>query len=93
MSVLRFGWSAAKAAQNLRKHHVSIDAAVTVFGDEQARLIADPDHSLEENRFALLGLNGPLRLPVVVHCYRAGDDLIRLISARRAIRAEARQYG
>ncbi len=92
MSALRFEWGALKAAQNLRNQRVAFEEAVTVFSDEHARLIADPDHSATEDRFALLGLSGRLRLLVVVHCDRAGDDVIRLISARRATRAEARQY-
>jgi len=92
VSALRFEWGALKAAQNLRNQRVAFEEAVTVFSDEHARLIADPDHSATEDRFALLGLSGRLRLLVVVHCDRAGDDVIRLISARRATRAEARQY-
>ena len=93
MSALHFEWRALKAAQSLRKHRVAFEEGVAVFSDEHARLIADPDHSATEDRFVLLGLSGRLRLLLVVHGDRAGDDVIRLISARRATRAEARQYG
>jgi uncharacterized DUF497 family protein len=63
-----------------------------VFGDENALLIADPEHSEEEDRFILLGFSNRLRLLVVSHTYRAEGNLIRLISARRATRGESRQY-
>lgn len=92
MNALRFEWSSAKAELNARKHQVGFDEAVTVFGDEHARLIADPDHSDTEERYVLLGLSSRLRLLVVVHVYRAGDEVIRLISARAATRGEARHY-
>jgi uncharacterized DUF497 family protein len=69
---LHFEGSALKAAQNLRKHRVAFEEAVTLFSDEHARLIADPDHSATEDRFVLLGLSGRLRLLVVVHCYPGG---------------------
>jgi hypothetical protein len=52
----------------------------------------DPAHSRDEDRFVLLGLSQAMRLLVVVHCYRAADSVIRIISARRATRAEQRQY-
>lgn len=81
-----------KAATNRRKHGVSFSEAETVFADEHALLLNDPEHSETEDRFLLLGLSGALRVLVVVHCYRAGDTVIRLISARRADREEQRQY-
>ena len=62
------------------------EEAQTVFFDEQALLIADPDHSEQEERFVLLGLSSGLRTLVVCHCYRREGDVIRLISARRANR-------
>lgn len=84
MPALRFEWDAKKAAVNLRKHKVSFEDAKTAFSDEHALLIDDPDHSEEEDRFVLLGLSASLRLLVVVHCYRADGNVIRLISARKA---------
>jgi uncharacterized DUF497 family protein len=90
--VLRFEWDLAKAAANLRKHGISFEDAQTAFSDEHARLVDDPDHSAEEERFVLLGLSSSLRLLVVAHCYRSADSIIRIISARRATKAEERSY-
>ncbi len=92
MGELRFAWDAAKAAANARKHGVSFTEAQTVFSDERALLLDGPDHSVMEDRFVLLGLSAKLRALVVVHCYRENEDVIRLISARKATRAERRQY-
>src|SRR5437667_10916294 len=92
MSDLRFEWDPRKAAQNLRKHGVSFTEAETVFSDERALLLADPDHSVEEDRFLMLGLSSGLRLLVVFHCYRAQDSVIRIFSARRASQSERAQY-
>jgi len=92
MTALRFEWDRRKATANLRKHGVSFEEAKSVFLDEQARLIDDPDHSEEEDRFVLLGLSGALRLLLVCHCYRSEGEVIRIISARRATRTEAKFY-
>lgn len=89
---LRFEWDPVKAASNLRKHGVSFEDAQTVFSDEHARLIDDPDHSQEEDRLVLLGMSSSLRLLVVAHCYRSASTVIRIISARRATRTEQRSY-
>jgi len=62
---IRFEWDPAKARENLRKHGVSFDEAKTVFADDNAILLDDPDHSADEDRFALLGLSAPLRVLVV----------------------------
>ena len=92
MSGLRIEWDLRKAALNQKKHGVSFDDAATVFSDERARLIDDPDHSATEDRFLLLGLSSSLRILVVAHCYRAGGNVIRLISARKATREERSFY-
>ncbi len=63
-----------------------------MFHDEHARLIDDPDHSEIEDRFVLLGLSQALRVLIVCHCYRSEDGVIRIISARKATRTEARFY-
>jgi hypothetical protein len=91
MRDLSFEWDAQKSEANRLKHGVSFEEAVTVFSDDQAILIADPEHSEAEDRFALLGLSADLRALVVCHCYRL-DDVIRIISARRATRREREQY-
>jgi uncharacterized DUF497 family protein len=92
MNVIRFTWDQVKATKNLRKHGVSFEEASTVFADENARLKHDPDHSQEEDRFVLLGLSAKLRMLVVCHVYRE-EQIIRLISARKATRNESKQYG
>ena len=93
MADLKIEWDPRKAAANKKKHGVSFDEAATVFSDENARLIADPDHSEDEDRFILLGLSWSLRLLVVCHCYREASGVIRIISARKADRTERGQYG
>jgi uncharacterized protein len=92
MDDLRFEWNSAKAAANARKHGIGFEEARSVFADERARLIADPDHSADEERFIILGLSAALRLLVVCHCYRGKDNVIRIISARKATSAEATFY-
>ena len=92
MSDLRFEWDPRKAAANLRKHGVSFSEAQTVFADEHGLIIDDPEHSAEEDRFILLGVSAASRLLVVVHCYRASDSVIRVMSARKADRMERQQY-
>ena len=92
MERLRFEWDAKKAAFNLRKHGVSFDEAETVFLDDEAIIIPDDEHSLGEERFLILGFSYKLRMLVVCHCYRESNDVVRLISARKATRAERVQY-
>ena len=92
MSMLEFEWDSKKAAANLKRHRVSFEEARTVFLDEQAKLIDDPDHSSDEDRFVLLGISGLLRILLVCHCYRQQGQTIRIISARKASPGEARQY-
>jgi len=89
---ISFEWDSRKASANLRKHGVSFEEAKSVFFDDRARLIDDPDHSESEDRFVLLGLSQNLRLLLVCHCYRADGEVIRIISARKATRMEARFY-
>ena len=92
MSDLRFEWDPRKAAANERRHGISFEEAKTVFYDEHAKLIDDPDHSADEDRFILLGMSAKLRVLIVVHAYRARDEVIRLISARKATRSERARY-
>jgi len=89
---IEFAWDQRKARSNLLKHGVSFEEAQTVFLDENARLIDDPDHSQEEDRFVLLGYSFQARCLIVSHCYRESDSLIRLISARRATAHEEKLY-
>ena len=91
MAELRFEWDDRKATSNQRKHGVSFEEARTVFFDEYALLMPDPDPSGSEECFVLLGLSGALRALVVCHCCRH-DITVRIISARKANRGEREQY-
>ena len=92
MNKIKFEWDEKKASTNLKKHGVSFEEARTVFFDERARLIDDPDHSYEEERFIILGLSSSLRVVVVCHCYRDTGNVIRIISARKATTTESKFY-
>ena len=92
MNALQFEWDDEKEKANVAKHGVNFEEAKTVFYDENARLIADPEHSEDEDRFILMGLSSSLRLLVVCHCYRVDENVIRIISARKATRAESKTY-
>ncbi len=92
MRELRVAWDDRKATANVRKHRVTFEEARTAFLDEEALIIADPDHSDLEDRFILLGLSAAARALFVCHCVREGGSLIRIISARRANRHEQAQY-
>lgn len=92
MASLHFTWDAAKARANVAKHGISFDEAETAFSDEDAILVPDPEHSVAEERFLLIGLSVALRVLVVVHCEPGPNGAIRLISARRATRTERGQY-
>ena len=89
---MNFEWDENKAATNQQKHGITFQEAATVFQDEDALQIFDPDHSEAEDRFILLGKSSILRILVVCHCYRANDDVIRIISARKATRNESSTY-
>lgn len=89
---LSFEWDEAKAESNIEKHGVSFEDAKSVFWDEAALLLADDDHSDHEERFHLLGLDADSKELVVCHCYRRDDDVVRIVSARRAERWEQRIY-
>jgi hypothetical protein len=92
MADLRFVWDPKKNRENRRDHRVSFEEAETAFADDHGVLMADPDHSQDEDRFILLGLSATLRLLVVCHTYRKEDEVIRLISARKADRSERAYY-
>ena len=92
MADLGFTWSPAKARANEKKHGVSFTEAQSVFVDEQARLLDDPDHSEDEDRFLLLGMSSRLRVLVDVRAYREATGVIRLLSARKATPRERAAY-
>ncbi|TAN37429.1 MAG: BrnT family toxin [Verrucomicrobia bacterium] len=92
MNELRFEWDATKNRTNRRKHAVSFEEAQTVFLDENALRFYDPDHSVDEDRFLMLGISFRLRVLIVCHCHRASDTSIRIISARKADKQEEATY-
>lgn len=92
MNGMKFEWDEHKNKINKEKHKISFEEAETVFYDESAIVIGDPDHSQEEDRFIILGLSTKANLLVVCHCYRESDTIIRIISARKATTTETRQY-
>jgi len=92
MTSLRFEWEPRKSSANLKKHGVSFEEAKSEFYDESAKLISDPDHSEDEDRFILLGVSRSLRVILVCHCYRSEGNVIRIISARKATPKESKAY-
>lgn len=93
MGMIRFEWDENKNQTNRQKHGISFEEAETVFYDEKALVIDDPNHSGEEERFIILGLSQKARLLVVCHCCRASETVIRIISARKATKTESSYYG
>ena len=93
MKTISFVWDGTKDELNLKKHRIPFEEAQTVFSDPNARMIFDPEHSGDEDRFILLGISSGLRLIVVCHCYIEDDMIIRIISARKANKNEQKQYG
>ncbi len=89
---MRFEWDPNKDEINRKKHGISFEEAKTVFYDEYAILFDDPDHSEDEDRFLILGFTQRENLCIVSHCYRGEDEIIRIISARKATKAEASYY-
>lgn len=92
MDNIAFSWDEKKNKLNVKNHGVSFEEAKTVFADDYGRLISDPDHSEDEDRFVLLGLSHQIQLLMVCHCYREEGDVIRIISARKAGKSEIKQY-
>lgn len=92
MDEIRFEWDENKNAINKGKHGVSFEEATSVFYDEDALVISDPEHSAEEERFIILGMSSRANLLIVCHCYREADAVIRIISARKATKNEEKAY-
>jgi len=85
-----FEWDPGKAETNLRKHGVPFTEAGTVFGDDHAITVPDPDHSDEEDRYITIGWSNRRRLLMVSHTDR--DEKIRIISARELTKTERKEY-
>ena len=92
MSDIRYEWDELKNIANMKKHGISFEEAVTAFADENLMIMSDEDHSDDEERFIILGLSKNTGLLVVCHCYRESDEVIRIISARKATKTEDKLY-
>ena len=90
--MIKFEWHPSKATANLKNHQVSFEEAQTVFYDEFAVQFFDEDHSVDEERFLMLGMSVQSKLLLVCHCEREGGDIIRIISARKATKRESAFY-
>ena len=90
--MLHFEWDERKNSANKKKHGVSFEEAQSVFFDEDAIEYDDPEHSVDEDRFILVGRSYQLRTLVVCHCFRRSASVIRIISARKATRRERRVH-
>lgn len=89
---MQFVWDENKNRANQKKHNIAFEEAKTVFYDDNARLIHDPEHSDSEERFILLGLSSSLKLIIVVHAYKEKDEIVRIISARKVTKNESKYY-
>ena len=87
-----FDWDQNKNRINLEEHGITVEEASTVFFDDRAILFDDPEHSIDEYRFLLLGMSETAKVCIVCHCYRESDTVIRIISARQATRKEEQRY-
>lgn len=89
---MKFEWDEKKQKINIQKHGIDFEEAKTVFYDEEALLMPDPDHSATEERFVILGISKKTNLLTVCHCYRENEEVIRIINARKATTKEKKQY-
>lgn len=91
---MKFDWDVKKEVTNARKHEVSFSEACLVFADKYALNLHDKEHSIEEERWITMGQTPGGDILVVVHTYRdiEGDEVVRIISARKAEKKEVKQY-
>ncbi len=92
MNEIHFTWNDTKNETNEKKHGVCFEEAQSVFFDESAMEFFDSEHSLDEDRFLILGQSFSLRTLLVCHCYRGKNQIIRIISARKATVKERNKY-
>jgi uncharacterized protein len=89
---VRFTWDSKKAARNLRRHGVSFEEAATVLSDPNRVELADTDNAQGDARMDVIGFSSEVRLLFVVVFEVEEDELMRVISARRATPHEAKRY-
>ena len=93
--VLQFEWDPAKAAANLVQHGIDFERASQVFGDPLALTIPDDEHSIAEVRWITMGRDWRGQTILVVHTFVQSEEAVarvRIISARRSTKSEAREY-
>ena len=90
--MLHFEWDESKNRINQLKHHISFEEASSVFYDTNALILDDPDYSISEERFLIIGISKKSHICIVSHCYRSKDEIIRIISARKATKQEIKSY-
>ena len=92
--MIKFEWNEIKNKINQKKHGITFEEASHVFEDECALLFDDPKHSEKEDRFLIIGMDNNARVCIVSHCYREkhNDEIIRIISARKATPKERKAY-
>lgn len=92
IKTLHFEWDENKNTINLKKHGISFKDVESVFYDDAAILFDDPDHSIYEERFLIIGRSIAKGVCIVSHCHRKEGDVIRIISARKATKREREIY-
>ena len=92
METISFEWDENKNTINKDKHGLSFEEAREVIYDDNAVLFDDPDHSIGEERFLIIGMLKSSKVCIVSHCYRDNDNVIRIISARQATKNEKNTY-
>ena len=90
--MLLFTWDENKRFINIKKHGIDSIEAEESFYDDYSLYLPDPDHSDNEDRFILIGMSKKGNILVVVHCYRENEQVIRIISARKATKTEELIY-
>jgi len=89
---MRFEWDNEKASRNIKKHGVSFGEATDLFFDDGPIIFDDPDHSIKEDRYLMVGLSREGRLLIVSFCERDSGEVIRIISSRKLTRSEERSF-
>lgn len=85
-----FEWDSDKNESNLQKHKIDFYNAVNVFADDYAVIYHDPEHSIVEDRYKIIGCIAGFRISAVFFTDR--DEIIRIISARKATKSEIKEY-
>ncbi|GHV33518.1 hypothetical protein FACS18949_07680 [Clostridia bacterium] len=93
MGGYKFQWDSVKNEINKQKHGVGFDEAESVFDDPDYIVEPDEEHSRVEERFLAIGFSAKAKMLVVCHCFRNDDEIIRIISARKADKNEIKLYG